>query len=146
MHLLFFVIFHQLSSVVDGNNKSHGDDTWLEMKRINPLLLFLLFFFSLFSSPSPSLFTKYALHMYVPKALLWCMMIDYCPNKVKRHTGTEYNRKTMGCLVFQRAHARIENCINCDTSKLKVINNFVISTLIMGINSYSEDVIAKDWK
>jgi hypothetical protein len=70
--------------------------------------------------------------------LLWCMMIDYCPNKVKRHTGTEYNRKTMGCLVFQRAHARIELCINFDTSKLKVINNFDISTLIMGINNYSE--------
>ena len=72
MHLLFLVIFHQLYLEVDGNNKSHGDDTWLENEenKSSPPFssLLFLFFFSLFSSPSPSLFTKYALHMYVPKA------------------------------------------------------------------------------
>ena len=37
------------------------------------------------------------------------------------------------------AHARALNFEkNFDTSKLQVINNFVISTLIMGSNSYSE--------
>ena len=40
------------------------------------------------------------------------------------------------------AHARALNFEkNFDTSKLQVINNFVISTLIMGSNSYSEEVM-----
>ena len=57
----------KLMAIINPMVMIHG----LKMKRITPLLLFLLFFFSLFSSPSPSLFTKYALHMYVPKAILF---------------------------------------------------------------------------
>ena len=48
------------------------------------------------------------------------------------------NSKMTGSLLFERARARIELWKNFDTSKLQVINNFVISTLIMGSNSYSE--------
>jgi hypothetical protein len=59
----------KLMAIINPMVMKHG----LKMKRI---LLFLLFFFSLFSSPSPSLFTKYAPHMYVPKALFCCGMWD----------------------------------------------------------------------
>lgn len=73
--------------------------------------------------------------------LLWCMMIYDCRNKVKRHTVRSITEKRRAAWYFNartRAFNFVKTLINPYKSKLKNINNFVISTLIMGINSYSE--------